>query len=225
MTFKKTLLAAAMLVTVAAPAFAAEQAWHSYKFWDWDGAYVSAKGGWTWQSDEHFSDGTKADMDGKYTVNGAVGYQIANGIRGEAEVGYKKADVNSVFTRGVGSIGSDAENKTLTLMANGYYDLNFQKLGLTNNYYANMFTPYVGAGVGAAHVRFDNYSPELAGQSPDDTDWVFAYQAMAGVSINFTPNISMMGEYRFFDTTNAQFHGQGASVKSNELLAGVKFKY
>ncbi len=208
MTFKKTLLAAAMLTAVAAPAFAADQAWHSYRFWDWDGAYVSAKGGFNFQQDNS-AGGVGFDYDTGHIYNAAIGYQAAPGIRAEFEVGNQRADLSSP----AGSGTSDA----FTLMGNAYYDLNLQKLGLTNNTYANMFTPYIGVGAGAARVNFDDYVV----QGATTRGWEFAYQGMAGAAINFTPNVSVTLEYRYFDTTNRD----SLDVTSNNVLAGVKFKY
>jgi hypothetical protein len=49
-------------------------------------------------------------------------------------------------------------------MGNAYWDIE------TNT----MFTPYLGLGIGAAHVDFDTVGGE--------DDWEFAYQGMAGAS-------------------------------------------
>ena len=226
MTFK-TLLASAVAVgalAAATPAHAT-QAWHSYDFWRWDGAYISAKGGYNSEPDQYFHDGVKSEQSSRYAGNVALGYQAAPGYRGEFEVGYLRADQDHVNSRDTGTVNANGDNKTLTLMANAYYDLNLAQLGVAPGY-ANYFTPYLGLGAGAAHVKFDDYrAGALTGSSANDGDWVFAYQAIAGAAINLTQNVSMTGEYRFFDTTNAEFHGQGARIRANEVLAGLKLKY
>ncbi|NWH07142.1 MAG: porin family protein [Alphaproteobacteria bacterium] len=59
-------------------------------------------------------------------------------------------------------------------------------------------TPYVGAGVGAT----PSYGAVPFGLTNGETNWVLAYQGVAGLSFNLTPWMSTGVEYRYFATAN-----------------------
>ncbi len=82
-------------------------------------------------------------------------------------------------------------------MANAYVDLG------TYAY----FTPYVGAGIGGSYVKWDklrNTSAPAAPVTPPSNggkgSWRFAYQLMAGASIDVTCNVKADLGYRFRHT-------------------------
>ena len=70
--------------------------------------------------------------------------------------------------------------------------------------------PYVGAGIGGAHVDIDADVAAL-GFSLDDTDNVFAAQAFAGIDIGITENVAIGGRFRYLhlgdiDVVDAEDH-------------------
>lgn len=79
-----------------------------------------------------------------------------------------------------------------------------------------LFKPYVGAGIGAAVLSISNATstqtvPAEVGinhynSDRDSTDSVFAGQVKAGLSVNFTPNFSMFGEYRWLYLANSDYN-------------------
>lgn len=136
---------------------------------------------------------TKENHNG-YLWGFAVGYQMQN-WRLEGQFGYVSNDAKDLRASGViADVGGDT--KAYTYMLNGYYDF-------TNAW--RQFTPYLGIGLGAAHVKEDvkNNATPTQGYSGNDT--LFAYQVIAGIKYNFMPNWSANLEYRYLGTTKGDF--------------------
>lgn len=85
-----------------------------------------------------------------------------------------------------------------------------------NNCWTGNFTPYIGGGIGAAHVSLKNgrsiqiNPPETVNHfnsDPNYSNWAFAAQAKLGVRYNFCERFHLFAEYRFLfvDTTNYIF--------------------
>ena len=131
-----------------------------------------------------------ADIKDSYVVGAGVGYQVNSYLRSDLTFDYlTKSDFDG-STKGRGAAfgacvgpctSSDKSSMSAySLMANAYVDL--------GNY--GMFTPYVGAGIGGAYVKWDklrNTACQDDGGGCDDTithkgyhNWRFAYQLMAG---------------------------------------------
>lgn len=174
-------LAVSAIALSATPASAAK--WMGQNF---DQPYFSVKGGVNSVQDDN-----GYNFDTGYNVNAAIGYSAATNVRAELEVGFSAADADG-----------DAEVNTATIMANGYYD--FTCLNW-------MVTPYLGAGIGAAHQRLDG----------SNNGWEFAYQGMAGASYSFSPTLAVTAEYRYTGTTDIS----DTSYDSHNFLAGLKFAY
>ena len=164
------------------------------------GFYVSASGGGAFTMDadnEGGGIGIESGFDTGFSVAGAIGYAFANGIRVEAEVGYRGADVDTLTITNDGGLGliglsGDAEGdvRVLSGMANAWYD------------FAVDFpvTPYAGGGIGFANVDAE---ARFAGVSiVDDDDTVFAYQIGTGAAYALTETVSIFAGYRFFGTTD-----------------------
>lgn len=88
-----------------------------------------------------------------------------------------------------------AKIQALSLMMNGYVDL--------GTWYG--FTPYVGAGVGAAFLRVGDY--QSIGVPPASQaaakDWNLTYAAMAGVAFAVSRNMMLDVGYRYHNLGNA----------------------
>jgi opacity protein-like surface antigen len=117
-----------------------------------------------------------ADYDLGFGIGGAAGYYINDDIRVEAEVSYRETDLDNATIGGV--TFNNGELELWSVMANTYY-----------NYKVNeKFSPYLGAGIGAAYNDSDN-------------ETAFAYQGMAGVDYKLDDNGTLYGGYRYFGTT------------------------
>lgn len=79
------------------------------------------------------------------------------------------------------------------------------------------WTPYVGAGIGAARLTADDLT--VTGRSlADDEALVFAYQFGGGVELGLTRSLSLDFGYRFLGTTKAKFaEANGGEFKSGYL--------
>jgi opacity protein-like surface antigen len=59
-----------------------------------------------------------------------------------------------------------------------------------------IFRPYIGAGIGAAHVNADADISAIS-FSLDDSDTVFAAQAFAGIDVLISDNVAIGGRARY----------------------------
>jgi opacity protein-like surface antigen len=172
-------------------------------------------------SNDTLTDFTTASIKDNFTVGAGVGYQVNSYLRTDLTFDYMfKSDFNGSTTGGgagggacaVACTSSDlASMKAYTLMANAYVDLGS---------YA-YFTPYVGAGIGGSYVKWDklrNTSCADDGSGCDDTvehggkgSWRFAYQLMAGASIDVTCNVKVDIGYRFRHTMGGDMFGYASN--------------
>jgi opacity protein-like surface antigen len=112
--------------------------------------------------------------------------------------------------------------ESFTMMANGYVDLGT---------WAG-FTPYIGAGIGAANVVFSGYENSTAVSPMPSTAipthrWNLAWAAMAGVSYNIAHNLLLDVGYRHVDLgdVNGGPNGQ-LTVKhltGDEVRVGLRY--
>ena len=88
------------------------------------------------------------------------------------------------------------------------------------------FTPYVGAGIGASHVKF-SYDGE------SDSTWSVAYQGVAGVNYDITPKLLIGAEYRYFATPSVDYKGLYSGVgdekdfetSNHSFFLGLTYKF
>jgi outer membrane protein OmpA-like peptidoglycan-associated protein len=180
------------------------------------GFYVGAGGGVNLNLDSDLSGtgiNTTADYDTGWAGVGSLGYAFGNGFRLELEGGYRDNDVDSFS--GASSASGDAS--ALSIMGNVLYDFNT----------GTAFTPYIGAGVGGARIDYDGFSP-VGSTSINDDDTVFAYQGIAGVSYNLSPQAQIFADYRYFATQDPEFNaasgvGVDGEYASHTVLVGVRF--
>ena len=87
-------------------------------------------------------------------------------------------------------------------MANGYYDfLPYSK-----------FDPYVGAGIGVAHINYSKIAGAAGATLLDDDDTKFAYQGIVGARYLIAPQWDLGAEYRYFGTLDPHVSTTGATV-------------
>ena len=159
------------------------------------------------------------EYDTGWGVFGNAGYRFANQFRVELELVYGTNDVDrhldlvaagiplaaedaGVLVTGSGNLGvttadllADGRGDTSIIapMVNAYYDFALD----------GGFTPHVGFGVGYARVASD-FRPSGV-EVLDDQDWVFAFQAMAGLAYPIAQNVELFGGYRYLQTTQPEF--------------------
>lgn len=140
-----------------------------------------------------------------------IGYQFTDNLRGDITAGYLKQNFKD-------NVDIDGSVRVWDMMANGYYDIgNFSG-----------FTPYVGAGLGFANVR---YKADLSSglKIDSDSDYRFAWALMAGVAIDVTSNVKVDLGYRFSDISGGDmlslpgYQIRDDSLRSHQLRAGLRF--
>ena len=171
----------------------------------------------------------KLDMDLGFGVDVSAGYAglFIPEFRVEGEINYHSNQINSVtssFLPPPHTFGATGSIDAIGLMLNGYYDfLN-----------SSAWTPYIGGGVGAAHVAVSDAGIPASGfPRVSGGDWQFAYQGIAGVRYSFTPNLSASLDYRYFATTDPKFtfHTPIGAItakteyRTHNIMLGVQYHF
>lgn len=196
---------------------------------DLEGLYIQGGIGASWLSD---ADNTGAgfdiesDFESGIALSGAIGKQLNENIRLEAELGYQKNDSDSlsvVNDAGLGLIGTtldaDGDVSALSVMGNVYYDL------LQTN---TTLVPYVTAGLGFARIDADISSGGTEIVSDDDT--VLAYKIGAGFGYGLKENLTLDVGYRYFGTQDPELTAADGTefeseYDSHTIKAGVRYAF
>jgi opacity protein-like surface antigen len=154
-----------------------------------------------------------------------LGYQINDWFRVDWTVNhYAEMDFTgssaqniacNVVVPGGGGTCSYSDNGTFsatTLLANAYVDL--------GNYHG--FTPYLGAGIGGAYVRWGTltnteYEDAAPGNNAVDrhssrSGWRFAYALHAGASYDINAHWKVDAGYSFTNISSGEMFGMGAAT-------------
>lgn len=185
------------------------------------------------------SNGTSqtADIEDKvYGFNAAVGASTKvpfGSLRGEFEFGYKDGMKDNYTSAADAARGASAIMKAdiQTYMFNLYYDIDT----------GTKFTPYVGAGIGMAHIDAkSNYADPTykAHSSLSKSANEFAYQLSAGVSYAMNENVSFDLGYRYtdlgsIDGSSNVYQGDKvlfpadmkADFESHEIMLGARYSF
>ena len=154
-----------------------------------------------------------------FAVSGTVGYGFGNGLRVEGDLGYRVNDIEKLTVRDPGSLvvllpenappgaafalrgqqAVDGDVSVVTFMASLYYDIE-----------VGGWKPYVGGGVGLAHLSIFAENP--AGiELVDDDDTVFTYKIGGGVGYDigtlYGHPVTGSLDYRYFETEDPTFVG------------------
>jgi OOP family OmpA-OmpF porin len=201
----KSLLAATVIAGALAPV-AAQAQW-----------YVGLDAGAHMQEDFASTvNGTnyKAEMGTGWLTQGEVGYAFGP-WKLEGELSYRSASVDKV----AGASGS-GDISALGMMVNGIYEFLPQ----------SKWHPFVGLGIGAAHVDAGTVKKGSVAQFKGD-DWGFAYQGFAGVGYDVTDNWQLKAQYRYFATTEVEGQSQLTTAKVSDsyrdhaVLVGFSYKF
>jgi opacity protein-like surface antigen len=186
--------------------------------------YVGLRGSYVQADDQSTAsvslDDSRTFRDG-WGVTGFMGFVIDDALRGEIEAGYRINELetvsvirNDLFPASEGSsFPVDGQVDMGLAMANLYYDFHFKGLPVL---------PWVGIGVGGAYVNY-SYAYTYDPSDPPgvaiakDSDWQFAYQLMAGVTVPVAERASMTLGYRYFATEEMVFVDAFASEFQTDL--------
>lgn len=174
---------------------------------------------------------TWTDLKSSYSLGAGVGYQINRYFRTDLTVDYWfKSDFRG-STSGVCSGQSctsvdKSAYSALLLMANAYVDLGT---------YAGI-TPYLGAGIGGARVKWDDLVNEIDQGTfthKGGKDWRFAWSLMAGASYCLTDSLQLDAGYRYtringgkmFDYASFAGPGYDGGMNVHEARAGLRYAF
>jgi opacity protein-like surface antigen len=153
-------------------------------------------------------------------VTGAVGYKWSGGLRTEAEIGYRQADVHSA--NGFASGGSQ---RVWGAMINALYDIPVSWI----------VQPYVGGGIGVGTERWRRINGGvLAGATVPVFDshdsGQFQWQAIGGLNFMLNPRTAIFAEYRYIDLSSRHFNVRpygtyisGRDTRSDNVQVGVRY--
>ena len=196
-------------------------------------------------------------LDSTASFGGGVGYRFSDMFRADATLDYFRPDVSGKTAcpymikidaahglRHQDECYYDEGSKAdvWTAMANAYVDLPF----------FGPVTPYLGAGIGAAYVQYDDrstqevcpsckpsYTPFKATSEGTD-DWRLATALMAGASIDLTHSLALDVGYKFtkiwegdafeYDAADKSFGAKGTQVRDNgfdvhTIRAGLRYSF
>ena len=212
MRLKKRLLGTGAIVgaalLLAAPAVAQE------------GSYVGIHGGTNYLMDSDLEGAgvfQVSEFDIGFAVGGVVGYKWKSGLRAEAEVTYRKNELDKLDLGFTTIPASDGDRDSLVFMANGFYDIDI----------GSKFMPYLGGGVGFAHISINDAS--IFGVTlADDSDTVFAFQLGGGVNFALSPRVSFSLDYRYLHALDPEFDDEfggsfEAEYQNHTVMVTVRF--
>jgi outer membrane protein OmpA-like peptidoglycan-associated protein len=144
----------------------------------------------------------------------SLGWAYGNGLRSEVELGYRRNDLNSLS----GTVAGSGDASSWRSLINVYYDFKTE----------TPFTPYLGAGIGAARVSLE--ANPFGASRLHDSDSAFAYQGIAGVGYRLNDRTEVFADYRYFATTSLDFTtAAGTSVDADygnhTLMVGLRFGF
>jgi OOP family OmpA-OmpF porin len=225
---KLAVVLALASTALASPALARDNAW-----------YVGVEGGAMIVEDLDFDvngvgDAATVDHDYGYDADAVIGYDFG-GFRLEAEVGYRSATVDGLtssvptpFFAGNGAL-ANAGSGTFDYAGGRTSALSFMVNGLLDFGPDDGLQGFVGGGAGVARVKSD-LALTTNGSFLDDSDTVFAWQALAGIRAPLTDTIDATLKYRFFNADDVKLVAVNNATyetrfRSHSILGGVTFNF
>ncbi|MHC1768737.1 MAG: porin family protein [Verrucomicrobiia bacterium] len=185
------------------------------------GFYWGLDVGPTMAEDGHLTDfgGLKSSQDIDYDVgirlNMAGGYAFNQNFATELELGWSLNTIDSIQ----GANTSDTWFSTVPILANVVLQYPIPR---------TVLVPYIGAGVGGAVTVFDTdglFQPLPGGGGVvlhgSDSDFVFAWQAKAGLNFELNEMISLGIGYRFLWIDESSYSYEAAWFRGPDLSFGI----
>jgi opacity protein-like surface antigen len=176
---------------------------------------------------------SSGDLKGGFSVGGGIGYKVSKYFRTDLTLDYwAKTKFTGSTTDGIETSTDTSKMGALLMLANAYADL-----GTWHG-----ITPYVGAGIGGAYLKWDdlhNQFPGVDDRHSGGKGWRFAYALMAGASYCLTDKMMLDAGYRFshiqggkmFDYADSSAGGPGAGpgydhgFNNHEVRAGLRYQF
>lgn len=194
------LVLSGMLLFTAVPAATAKEA---------GPFYVGLYGGWVMPQDLEPEDGDDVPLKDSWALGAKFGYIIPQVKWLAAELEYFYMAEQDIDLAGV-----DGDFKASNLMVN-----------IIARYPEGKIHPYIGFGIGWSWGEFNASAPGFG--SVDESDNAFAWQILAGVNFEITPQWSADIGYRYF-TAKYELGDEpsvDATSKNHMFLIGVNFHF
>jgi opacity protein-like surface antigen len=181
---------AADIVTEPEPVVVEENNW-----------YFSIHGGWKFGEDwdDDIDDGdfdVDIEADDGWRVGAAIGYSFSSILSIEGELSYLNQDFDHADCDGC--IFDDYDLDGDVSIWTGMVNL------IAGFPLGTFFRPYVGGGLGFAHVSLNDLD-DIDSFDLDDSDTAFAAQAFAGIDFMLTDNMALGGRYRVLHINDLDF--------------------
>ncbi|MBZ9988724.1 porin family protein [Mesorhizobium sp. BH1-1-5] len=165
-------------------------------------------------------------LKGGFSLGGGVGYKINDYFRTDVTADYWfSSNFNGQTSDLVSTSTEVSKMSALLLLANAYVDI-----GTWHG-----ITPYVGAGIGGAHVKWDTvHDPNTTETNPGSSNWRFAYALMAGASYCLTDKVILDAGYRFSHIQGGRMFDWDASsagpgfdrgINTHEVRGGLRYQF
>ena len=171
--------------------------------------YVGVFGGWVMPKDLEPEDGDDIALKDSWALGAKVGYIIPQ-VRWLAV----ELDYAYLAKQDVDEPGADGDFKASNLMVN-----------LIFRYPEGKIRPYIGGGLGWS---WGSFKASSAAGSIDESDNALAWQLLAGVNFEITPQWSADLGYRYFSskyTINSGGDDVDVTAKNHMILIGVNFHF
>ena len=141
-----------------------------------------------------FPDGNNISYDVGFAFDAAIGYAFNKWVAVEGEFGWSGSKMDSVQ----GIQQNDTFLYNVPFLANVVLQYPIHRTRLI---------PYLGGGVGGSVSIFDTdyFSNGAVTIVGNESDFVFAYQAFAGLRVEINENMSAGVGYKYFATTDSTF--------------------
>lgn len=185
--------------------------------------YVKIAGGYVIpfeDYDEERANATEWAFDNGFSGHASVGYEWGTwGI--ELEGNYKTLDADFRTTKATAVETATSGDQThLSGMVNLFAILMADK----------PISTYFGGGIGMTQIEWDNVLP-TGGTAIDDSDTVFTWQLIAGVSFDINQNIALELDYRYVRPGDIELNDTAATFYDfnnqhlHNITLGFKFRF
>ncbi len=171
------------------------------------------------------------DIDSSWSIGGGVGYQASKYLRTDLTLDWMgEASFNGQTSGTCGGIPcvsvDTSKYSALLLLANAYAEF-----GTWSG-----ITPYVGAGIGGAYVKWGDLNNTAGGITTihdGSANWRFAYALMAGASYCLTDDLKLDVGYRYshinggkmFEFASGVGPGYDDGFNIHEGRAGLRYQF
>lgn len=165
-----------------------------------------------------------------WSLGAGVGYQVTRHFRTDLTFDYffksKFRGTTVGFCPGPCASTDESSYRAFLMLANAYADL--------GTYHG--VTPYIGAGIGGAHLKWDDLRNTVGGTTTvhrGARGWRFAYGLMAGASYCLTRNLDLDLGYRFTHINGGRMFefapdagpGFDHGINTHEVRAGLRYRF